>query len=197
MNTGQPCAGSKRFIVHEAVYDRFTETFAAAMTRLVAGDPLDQHTTLGPLVSETAVKAVLDQIERAVASGARVVTGGGRLDRRGCFVAAMVLEMRPDNPVPGGAVRPGGDGVPRPRRREGHPPRQRHALRPRGELITRDVERARALADQIDAGMVFINSNVLSAPELPFGGVKNSGFGRELSDLGIGEFVNRKLVTLN
>ncbi len=64
-------------------------------------------------------------------------------------------------------------------------------------IVTRDIERARALAEQIDAGMVFINSNVLSAPELPFGGVKNSGFGRELSDLGIGEFVNRKLVTLN
>ena len=64
-------------------------------------------------------------------------------------------------------------------------------------IMTRDIERARALAEQIDAGMVFINSNVLSAAELPFGGVKNSGFGRELSDLGIGEFVNRKLVTIN
>ena len=198
MNTGQACAGSKRFIVHEGMADAFISRFAAAMAALVPGDPLDERTNLGPLVNEAAVKGILDQIDRAVANGARVVTGGGRLDRPGCFVAATILDMHPDNPVaqeelfaPVAMVfRVRGDA---------------EAIRlanatPFGlgaTIVTRDVERARALADEIDAGMVFINSNVLSAPELPFGGVKNSGFGRELSDLGIGEFVNRKLVTLN
>ncbi len=198
MNTGQACAASKRFIVHEHVFDLFTRRFGAAMDSLVSGDPLDERTTLGLLVNETAVKTILDQINRAIAGGAQVVTGGQRLDRPGCFIAATILEMQPDNPVAQEElfapvamvfrVRDDAEAI-----------RLANAT-PFGlgaSIITRDAERARALADQIDAGMVFINSNVLSAPELPFGGVKNSGFGRELSDLGIGEFVNRKLVTIS
>ncbi len=198
MNTGQACAGSKRFIVHEHVFGLFTKRFGAAMDSLVSGDPLDERTTLGPLVNETAVKSILDQINRAIAGGAQVVTGGQRLDRPGCFIAATILEMQPDNPVAQEElfapvamvfrVRDDAEAI----RLANDTPFGLGA-----SIVTRDIERARALADQIDAGMVFINSNVLSAPELPFGGVKNSGFGRELSDLGIGEFVNRKLVTLN
>ena len=180
------------------MFGLFTKRFGAAMDSLVSGDPLDERTTLGPLVNETAVKSILDQINRAIAGGAQVVTGGQRLDRPGCFIAATILEMQPDNPVAQEElfapvamvfrVRDDAEAI----RLANDTPFGLGA-----SIVTRDIERARAIADQIDAGMVFINSNVLSAPELPFGGVKNSGFGRELSDLGIGEFVNRKLVTLN
>ncbi len=122
MNTGQACAGSKRFIVHDSVADLFTRRFAAAMDSLVPGDPLDERTTLGPLVNEAAVKTILDQIDRAVAGGAQVVIGGRRLDRPGCFVDGHHPRDAAGQPRgPGGAVRAGRDGLPCARRRRGDP----------------------------------------------------------------------------
>jgi succinate-semialdehyde dehydrogenase/glutarate-semialdehyde dehydrogenase len=198
MNTGQACAGSKRFVVRAEVADIFVDRFRAAMEALRPGDPLDARTQLGPLVSEAALTVVLDQIRRAVAGGATIITGGERLDRPGCFIAPTILDhLSISNPVaieelfaPVAMIFRVAD--------------DEEAIRianatPFGlgaSIITPDIVRARALADRIDTGMAFINSNVLSAPELPFGGVKASGFGRELSELGIGEFVNRKLVTV-
>lgn len=198
MNTGQACAGSKRFVVRDEIADAFVAGFAAALDALTPGDPLDEATQLGPLVSETAVTTILDQIGRAAGGGAHIATGGGRLDRMGCFVAATILDhMTPDNPVakeelfaPVAAIFRVAD--------DDEAVRIANAT-PFGlgaSIVTPDIERARGLAERIETGMAFINSNVLSAPELPFGSVKNSGFGRELSELGIGEFVNRKLVTV-
>ena len=196
-NTGQACAGSKRFIVHDAMFDPFTRHFAAAMDGLVAGDPLDERSTLGPLVNEAAVKGILDQIDRAVVSGARVVRGGQRLDRLGCFVDVTILMCDRTTPSPRRSCSRQSRWSSAARRRRSDPPSRRHALRPGREHYHPRHRAGAQYRRTVDAGMVFINSNVLSAPELPFGGVKYSGFGRELSDLGIGEFVNRNLVTLN
>lgn len=198
MNTGQACAGSKRFVVRAEIADAFVRRFAVALASLKVGDPLDEGTRLGPLVNEAAVATILDQIDRAVAGGASIVTGGGRLDRQGCFVAATILDhVSRENPVareelfaPVAMIFRVDDDE------EAVSVANDTPFGLGASVVTPDVDRARRIGERIETGMVFINSNVLSAPELPFGGVKKSGFGRELSELGIGEFVNRKLVTV-
>ncbi|CUW47158.1 NAD-dependent succinate-semialdehyde dehydrogenase [Novacetimonas hansenii] len=195
-NTGQCCVAAKRFIVHEKVADTFTARFKAELEKLVAGDPMDEKTTLGPLCSESALKLVLGQIESAVAHGARIVTGGKRIARSGYFIQPTILEnINKDNPafhqeffapvamifrVPDeqAAIDLANDSP--------------YGLG--GSVITTDIERGRHVAAQIETGMVFINRSTWTAPGLPFGGVKNSGYGRELSSLGIEEFINKKLV---
>lgn len=195
-NTGQCCVAAKRFIVHEKIADAFTARFKAALENLVPGDPMDEKITLGPLCSESALKLVLGQIEAAVAHGAHVVTGGRRIDRPGYFLQATILDnINRDNPafhqeffapvamifrVPDeqSAIDLANDSP--------------YGLG--GSVITTDIERGRRVAAQIETGMVFINRSTWTAPGLPFGGVKNSGYGRELSSLGIEEFINKKLV---
>jgi succinate-semialdehyde dehydrogenase/glutarate-semialdehyde dehydrogenase len=195
-NAGQSCVASKRFILLEKLADSFLDKFKAAMSRLKMGDPLDESTTLAPLSSKEALDRLMDQVERAVAAGARIALGGKRGDGPGNFMQPTILsDIKPDNPayteeffgpvanffrVPdeGAALALANDS-------------------PFGlgaTVFTRDTERGKALANRIDCGMVFINHAVWTAPELPFGGVKRSGYGRELSYLGIEEFVNRKLV---
>jgi len=195
-NAGQCCIAGKRFIVVEAVADQFLSKFRAAMEALRPGDPMDQGTTLGPLSTEAALLKLLDQIDRAVNNGARIVMGGTRLDRTGAFMAATILtDIGPDNPaykeeffgpvamfyrVPDedAAIKLAND--------------SEFGLG--GSVFTNDVARGKRLASRIDTGMVFINHPTWTAPDLPFGGVMNSGYGRELSSLGIQEFVNKKLV---
>lgn len=195
-NTGQCCVAAKRFILDETIADTFVARFAAELAKVVPGDPMDPKTTLGPLCTKGALDLVQRQIKAAVDGGAKVVAGGKRLERKGYFLAPTILtDITPDNPAYAQeffapvalifrvkneeeAVRLANDSP--------------YGLG--GSVITRNVERGKRVARRIETGMVFINRATWTAPELPFGGVKNSGYGRELSDLGIGEFVNKKLI---
>ncbi|MFK4548144.1 succinate-semialdehyde dehydrogenase/glutarate-semialdehyde dehydrogenase [Streptomyces tendae] len=198
MNTGQACAASKRFIVHSSLYEEFLSRFSSRLAALVPGDPMAPETELGPLVSQTALDRVLEQIAVARRHGAEVVTGGHRIDRQGYFLEPTVLTgVTPDNPVV---------------RQELFAPvamvfsvdsdDEAIALANNspyglgGTVISRDVDRAERVAAAMETGMVFINRMGDSAPNLPWGGVKNSGFGRGLSDFGISEYVNWKLVRI-
>ncbi len=195
-NTGQCCVAAKRFIVLDSIADRFLAKFQAALKKLVPGDPMDAKTTLGPMCSEAALMNLLDQVKRSVAQGARVVMGGDRLDRSGAFMSASILtDIKPTTPAyveeffgpvalffrvanEEEAIALAND--------------SKYGLG--GSVFTADIERAKRIASRIETGMVFINHPTWTAPELPFGGIKNSGYGRELSSLGIQEFVNKKLV---
>lgn len=195
-NSGQACTASKRFIVVDSLADRFLEKFAQALGRFAAGDPLDARTTLAPLSSQRALATLLEQVDRAVAAGARVVMGGARVDRAGAFMQPTILtDVDAANPAyaeeffgpvalffrvadEDAAVALANDSP----------------FGLGGSVFTRDIERGKQVARRIDTGMVFINSAAVSSPELPFGGVKHSGYGRELSRMGIQEFVNKKLI---
>ncbi|MBT9494982.1 MAG: NAD-dependent succinate-semialdehyde dehydrogenase [Paucibacter sp.] len=195
-NSGQACTASKRFIVVEALADRFLEKFQAAMLNFAPGDPLDKQTTLAPLSSAEALDNLLGQVQRAVAGGARVVMGGKRFEHAGAFMQPTILtDISASNPAykeeffgpvalffrvadEAAAVALANDSP----------------FGLGGSVFTQDIERGKRLARQIDTGMVFINAPASSSPELPFGGVKNSGYGRELSGAGIQEFINKKLI---
>ena len=195
-NTGQSCIAGKRYIVVESLADRFLDKFQTALSMLKAGDPMDAATTLGPLSSEAALVNLLAQVDRAVAAGGRVVMGGKRIDRPGSFMQPTILcDITPDNPAyaeeffgpvalffrvedEDAAVALAND--------------SEFGLG--GSVFTQDVARGKRVASRIDTGMVFVNHPTWTSAELPFGGIKNSGYGRELSSLGIHEFVNKKLV---
>ena len=195
-NTGQCCIAAKRFIVVDEIADRFFHKFQAAMAALRPGDPMDEATTLGPLSTEEALVKLLGQVKRAVDAGAKLVMGGRRIDRPGSFMQATILEdIKPSNPAfreeffgpvalffrvknEDEAVALAND--------------SEFGLG--GSVFTRDVARGKRVASRVDTGMVFVNHPTWTAPDLPFGGVKDSGYGRELSSMGIQEFVNKKLV---
>ena len=197
-NMGQSCAGSKRFIVNAAIYDAFIARFQEALKGYVPGDPMADQTTLAPLSSRSALDRVLEQIRGAVDAGAEVLTGGDRLPGAGFFLAPTILTgvdaanpaFRQEFFAPVAMVFRVADDEAALKIANGSP------FGLGGSVITRDVERAKRIAARMETGMVFINDTVIPAPNLPFGGIKNSGFGRELSDLGIQEFVNKKLVTV-
>lgn len=198
-NTGQCCVGSKRIIV--VGQDRgkaFLDGFVKRMTSFNAGDPMNPATNLAPLSSEKALNILLDQIELAQKGGAKILLGGKRIDRPGFFLAPTILtDINENNPIytqelfgPVAAfyvvdseeaaielanATPFGLGA---------------------SVFTADIEHGRSLATKIESGMVFINQPAWTSPELPFGGIKNSGFGRELSERGFYEFVNEKLVNV-
>jgi len=195
-NAGQSCVAAKRFIVVEAVADRFLEKFTTAMAGLKTGDPMDKATTLAPLSSNEALDKLVDQVDRAVGKGARVVLGGKRFDGSGAFMQPTILtDIDAENPaydeeffgpvalffrVPNedAAVTLANDS----------------SFGLGGSVFTKDIARGKRVANQIDTGMVFINHPTWTAADLPFGGIKQSGYGRELSSLGIQEFVNKKLI---
>ena len=196
-NTGQSCVSSKRIIVvGQERGAAFLRRFREGLGSLRAGDPADPGTTLGPLSSERALDLLLDQIRIATDGGAQVALGGNRIDRPGYYLEPTILtgisEKNPASvleffgPVASFySVDTEADAI------------ELANATPFGlgaSVFTGDVDRGRRVASRIDSGMVFINQPAWTAPELPFGGVKNSGFGRELSELGFGEFVNRKLV---
>ncbi len=191
-NAGQSCICGKRFIVEDAIYDAFVAAFVAASKAYVPGDPEDRATTMGPLARVDLRADLVEQIDASVARGARVVLGGTVPDGPGAFFAATVLvdvddEMRVFREETFGPVA----AVIRARDAE-------HAIALAndstfglgGALWTGDVERGKALARRIVTGAVFVNGMTASDPRLPFGGVKHSGYGRELSYLGIREFMN-------
>jgi succinate-semialdehyde dehydrogenase/glutarate-semialdehyde dehydrogenase len=195
-NTGQCCVAAKRFIVVDQVADRFIAKFQAALEALTPGDPMDAKTTLGPLCSEAALLNLLDQVKRSVAAGARVLTGGGRLNRTGAFMQPSILtDIKKGSPAyveeffgpvalffrvanEEEAIALAND--------------SKYGLG--GSVFTSDIARGKRVASRIETGMVFVNHPTWTAPELPFGGIKNSGYGHELSSQGIQEFINKKLV---
>ena len=195
-NTGQTCCAAKRFIVVDKLADKFLDGFQAALSDLKAGDPLDAKTTLGPLSTESALLDLLKQIDVAVKHGARVLIGGKRVDRAGSFMQPTILtDVKPDNP----AFR---DEFFGPVAMFFRVKDEEAAIALAndsdfglgGSVFTRDLARGKRVASRIDTGMMFINNISWSDAELPFGGIKNSGYGRELGDMGIQEFVNKKLV---
>jgi succinate-semialdehyde dehydrogenase / glutarate-semialdehyde dehydrogenase len=195
-NTGQCCVAAKRFILHEKIADVFLDRFKKELEKLVPGDPMDPKTTLGPLCTSGALELIQKQIKTAVDSGAKVSLGGKRLDRPGYFLQPTILtNISPQNPAfhqeffaPVALIFRVKD------EKEAINLANDSPYGLGGSVITKDIERGKRIARQIETGMVFINKATWTAPDLPFGGVKNSGYGRELSDLGIGEFVNKKLI---
>ena len=199
INNGQSCIAAKRFIVVGSIADEFERRLVAGMQSLQVGDPLDPKTDVGPLANEAQVKTLAGQVERSVSDGARLLTGGHRLDRPGYYFAPGVLtDISPDTPA-----------------------YREEVFGPVALLIrARDVDQAIAIANdspfglgasawtndeterrrfitELESGMVFINAMVASDPRLPFGGVKQSGYGRELSEHGLREFVNIKTVWID
>ncbi len=195
-NTGQTCCAAKRFIVVESMANKFFEKFQAALEALKPGDPMDEITTLGPLSSEAALVTLEKQVADAMAKGATLVMGGKRIDRPGSFMAPTILtDVKPGNPAfrdeffgpvamffrvkdEDAAVALANDSD----------------FGLGGSVFTKDIARGERVASRVETGMMFINNIDWSDPELPFGGIKDSGYGRELGDMGIQEFVNKKLV---
>jgi succinate-semialdehyde dehydrogenase/glutarate-semialdehyde dehydrogenase len=198
-NAGQVCTAAKRFVLHEKIADQFLAAFAKQLQGAKMGDPLDETTTLGPLSSKAALERLNQQVDTAVAKGAKLMFGGKPADRPGYFFEPAILTgINRDNPafyeeffgpVAQVYVVANDDEVVA-LANDSH-------FGLGGSIFSRDIERAKALASRIETGMVFINSATDSLPELPFGGIKRSGFGRELGDVGILEFVNRKLVVVS
>ena len=196
LNNGQSCIAAKRFLVDARIADEFERRFVAAMEALQIGDPLEESTQLGPLATPEILAGLDVQVRRSIAAGAHLLTGGHRLDRPGNFYAPTVLAQVPEDspayreelfgPV---AALFRVDGID-------------EAIRLANDtefglgasVWTNDAAEQRRLIDEIEAGMVFVNGMVASDPRLPFGGVKRSGYGRELSACGIREFVNVKTV---
>lgn len=195
-NAGQACTASKRFIVLESIYDEFLEKFVATMRDQRPGDPTDPATTFGPLSSRRALDDLARQVDEAVAQGATVATGGRCVDGPGAFYEATVLtDVTPDMrayreelfgpvavvyrvPSVEAAVELANDSP--------------YGLA--AAVFGADEQLAGEVADRLETGMVWINGTSRSAPDLPFGGVKRSGVGRELAHYGIAEFANKKLI---
>ena len=199
VNSGQSCIAAKRFIVAEAVADAFERGFTEKMQALRVGDPLDPATEVGPLATRSTLTDLDDQVRRSIAAGARVLAGGHPLERPGNYYAPTVLtDIEPGSPAYAEELF--------------GPVAALFRVRDAGEAIrvandtsfglgssvwTNDAaERARFI-DEIEAGQVFVNGMVVSDPRLPFGGIKNSGYGRELGVYGIREFVNVKTIWIN
>jgi succinate-semialdehyde dehydrogenase/glutarate-semialdehyde dehydrogenase len=195
-NTVQSCVAAKRFILDDKIADVFLDRLTQEFQNLVPGDPMDPQTTLGPLCTQAAMDLVEKQIQSAVAGGATVLLGGKRFGRPGYFLEPTILTgLTSDNPAiyqeffaPVALIfRVHGD-------QEAIALANDSPYGLGGSIMTASIERGKRVASQIDSGMVFINQVTWTAPDLPFGGVKNSGYGRELSNLGISEFVNKKLI---
>jgi succinate-semialdehyde dehydrogenase/glutarate-semialdehyde dehydrogenase len=198
INNGQSCIAAKRFIIHSKIYDRFVPSFVAAIQKLKVGDPMEDSTDIGPLALGSVLGDVAAQVDDAVKQGARLLTGGKRISGPGNFYTPTVLSDIPraarvyreevfgpvamvfkvndiDEAIALANNTPFGLG---------------------SSVWTRDAKEQQQLIDQIEAGMTFVNAMVASDPRMPFGGVKRSGYGRELSRDGIREFVNIKAVYL-
>jgi succinate-semialdehyde dehydrogenase/glutarate-semialdehyde dehydrogenase len=195
-NNGQSCIAAKRFIVEDGLYDRFVRDLAEAAAAQRVGNPMDSQTQLGPCARHDLRDSLERQVRESAAAGARIITGGKSIDRDGFFYEpTIVADVAAGMPMfdeetfgPAAAVTRARDNA--------------HAIELANDssfglganIWTRDVDRATGIAAQIESGMVFINGMVASDPRLPFGGVKRSGYGRELSEFGIHEFVNIQTV---
>ena len=191
-------AASKRFIIVGDIYDEFLRRYTAAMSKIAPGDPTDTQTTLGPLSSQASVKEIAELVNDAVSKGATAVTGEGAPNDSGAYYPATVLTgVTPE-------MRAYSEEIFGPAAVVFHVDSPEAAIdlandSPFGlssSIYTADVEAGRQLAELLETGMVWINSISRSAPDLPFGGVKRSGVGRELAQYGINEFANKKLVRI-
>lgn len=198
-NNGQCCVASKRFIAVESIADKFLEKFKKKLNDLVVGDPMEPATDLGPLCTEAAAVHIADQVKRAVEGGAEILLGGKRVEGEGAYMQATILtNMKQGNPLfyeeffgpvalffkvknEEEAIALANDSP--------------YGLG--GSVFTKDIERGKKVADQIDTGMVFINHPTWTQADLPFGGTKSSGYGREMAELGLNEFVNKKLIRVS
>jgi succinate-semialdehyde dehydrogenase/glutarate-semialdehyde dehydrogenase len=196
INNGQSCIAAKRFIIHEGIYDQFVKKFVAGVSAVRIGDPMDEQTELGPLATDAIRNDLDQQVKASVAAGAKVLTGGNRLEREGFFYAPTVLADIPAN-------------APAARDELFGPVASVFKAKDLNDAIriangttfglgasawTRDAGERNQFVAEIQSGLLFINGMVVSDPRLPFGGVKHSGFGRELGEFGIREFVNIKSV---
>jgi len=197
-NGGQCCVASKRIIVAEEIADEFFEKFKAALAALKAGDPFDEATTLPPMSSQGAADELNAKIKAAVEAGATAIPLGETVPTTGAFVQPTILtDLTPDNPAyyqeffgpvalffrassEDDAVRIAND--------------SNFGLG--GSVFTEDIDRGVEVAKRIETGMVFINHPTWTKPDLPFGGIKLSGYGHELANIGIQEFVNKKLINV-
>ena len=199
INNGQSCIAAKRFIVADSIYKEFEERFVAGMEALVVGDPMDDATHVGPLATEKILTDLHAQVEASVSAGARLLTGGRRIDRSGYFYAPTALADIPE-------------AAPAYRDELFGPVASLFRVASIDEAIqlandttfglgsaawTQDPDEQAAFIDRLEAGQVFINGMVASDPRLPFGGVKRSGFGRELGVWGSREFVNVKTIVVS
>jgi succinate-semialdehyde dehydrogenase / glutarate-semialdehyde dehydrogenase len=198
INNGQSCIAAKRFIIHERIYDAFLNKFVVAVAAVRVGDPMDEKTQLGP-VATASIRDDLDkQVRESIAAGARALTGGKKLDRKGFFYAPTVLADIP-NSAPAADEELFGPVASVFRAKD-----LDDAIRiANGTTFglgasawTNDESERERFVRDIESGLLFINGMVASDPRLPFGGVKNSGFGRELGEFGIREFVNIKSVRI-
>jgi succinate-semialdehyde dehydrogenase / glutarate-semialdehyde dehydrogenase len=196
INTGQSCIAAKRFIVVKEIAEEFTQKMMSGMKKLKMGNPLDEATEVGTIAREDLVQPLLDQINKSVAKGAKLLCGGDRPAMKGAFLnPAILTNVKPGMPAyeeeifgpvasviiaedDEDAIRIAND--------------SRYGLA--GSIWTNDQEKGERLARMVESGSVFINGMVKSDPRLPFGGIKNSGYGRELSIAGIHEFVNIKTI---
>ncbi len=196
INVGQSCVNAKRFIVEDAVADRFVELFCSGVAQLKIGDPLARDTNIGPMARANLLSGLHAQVEKTIAAGATLKMGGKPIDGHGFYYPPTVLDhvteemtaFREETFGPVAAIIRARDAE--------------EAIRLANQtefglgsaIWSRDIERARKLARDLDAGAVFINGMVASDPRYPFGGIKRSGYGRELGVYGIREFVNIKTV---
>jgi succinate-semialdehyde dehydrogenase/glutarate-semialdehyde dehydrogenase len=198
LNTGQSCIAAKRFILSKKIYDEFVADFVARMRALKVGDPLEPATEIGPLATEAILRGVDEQVQKSIAAGAKLLAGGKRIERAGFFYEPTVLANIPRE-------------SPAYREEIFGPVACFFRVANAAEAIeiandstfglgasawTNDAAERERFAQELEAGMVFINSMVASDPRLPFGGVKRSGFRRELGAEGIREFVNIKTVSM-
>ncbi|WP_096389749.1 NAD-dependent succinate-semialdehyde dehydrogenase [Halopenitus persicus] len=196
MNGGQSCIAAKRFIVHEAVYDAFLEKLESRIESLVIGDPMDEETEIGPQASQHLMEDLHQQVEESVSAGANLLTGGQPLDRDGAFYPPTILTDIPAE-CPADSEELFG-----PVASVFKVTNEQEAVAKANEtrfglgasIWTEDRGRGERIAAEVDAGCTYINQLTKSDPRVPFGGVKDSGYGRELSEAGIKEFVNRKTV---
>lgn len=198
LNTGQSCIAAKRFILSNQIYDRFVPEFVERMRALKIGDPLDSATEIGPLATEAILDGVDKQVQDSIAAGAKLLSGGKRIESAGFFYEPTVLVDIPrDSPAgreeifgPVASLFRVSDAA------EAIKTANDSSFGLGASAWTNDPAEQQLFAAELEAGMIFINSMVASDPRLPFGGTKRSGFGRELGAEGIREFVNTKTVSI-
>ncbi|MDQ6652401.1 MAG: NAD-dependent succinate-semialdehyde dehydrogenase [Acidobacteriota bacterium] len=196
VNNGQSCIAAKRFIIADQIYDEFEPKFVEGMRALRLGNPLDKTTDIGPLATEQILKDVDSQLKTSVAAGAHILTGGKRLERAGNFYEPSVLaNISPDSPAYREEIFGPVALLFRVMNIEDAIQLANATTFGLGAAAwTHDAREQERFIDELEAGCVFINGMVASDPRLPFGGIKNSGYGRELGEFGIREFVNIKTV---
>ena len=195
-NAGQACTSSKRILVQEGIYDNYLEKITAHIKQIKVGNPLDEDTDMGPVSSASALQKLLNQVEDSVSKGATLITGGHQIDTAGFFMEPTILtDLKPgmkayDEEVFGPVVCI----IKVKTIEEAIEIANDTAYGLGASIYSENVSLAQEIARCIESGMVYINKQVSSSPDLPFGGTKRSGYGRELSKEGISEFINKKLI---